>query len=79
MASDVVVVLFNRDLRVHDHPALREAAKGATGVVPVFVLDPALLGSHLPSANRVALLLEALQDLRSSLQRKGAGLPGSAR
>ena len=35
------VVLFSRDLRVHDHPALHEAA-AAGEVVPLFVLDDAL-------------------------------------
>jgi deoxyribodipyrimidine photolyase len=35
------VVLFNRDLRVHDHPALTAAAR-AERTVPLFVLDQVL-------------------------------------
>ena len=38
------VVLFTRDLRVHDHPALAEAAAVSERVVPLFVLDDSLLG-----------------------------------
>ena len=40
-----VVVLLNRDLRLHDHPALAEAARRAEQVVPLFVFDRAILGS----------------------------------
>ena len=43
------VVLFTRDLRVHDNPALAAACANAERVVPLFVLDPALAGR---SANR---------------------------
>ncbi|WP_214408412.1 cryptochrome/photolyase family protein [Sphaerisporangium fuscum] len=64
-----VIVLLNRDLRVHDHPALTEASACARSVVPLFVLDPALRGGH-----RLGFLHETLHDLRSSLRRLGADL-----
>jgi deoxyribodipyrimidine photo-lyase len=67
------VVLFTRDLRVHDHPALDAAVRHATHVVPVFVLDDELLAGF-GAPNRVAFLLEALADLRSSLASRGSGL-----
>jgi deoxyribodipyrimidine photo-lyase len=57
------VVLFTRDLRVHDNRAYAAAVEHCSEVVPLFVLDEALLGS----ANRTAFLLEALADLRASL------------
>src|SRR5215208_6927698 len=57
------IVLFTRDLRVHDHPALAAAAeKGA--VLPLFVFDEHLTRQ---SANRTAFLLGALHELRSEL------------
>jgi len=59
----IAVVLFTRDLRVHDNPALAAASERFEEVVPLFVLDDRLLGS----ANRTAFLLEALGDLRKSL------------
>ncbi len=57
------VVLFSRDLRVHDNPALAAATERFEEIVPLFVLDDRLLGS----ANRTAFLLESLADLRKSL------------
>jgi deoxyribodipyrimidine photo-lyase len=67
------MVLFNRDLRVHDHPALRAAA-AAERTVPLFVLDDALLGSRFAAPNRVAFMRESLEDLDGSLRDAGARL-----
>jgi len=50
------VVLFTRDLRFHDHPALRAALADDT-LLPLFVLDPRLLGR---SPNRDRFLVESL-------------------
>jgi deoxyribodipyrimidine photo-lyase len=71
--GQTAVVLFTRDLRVHDQPALGEAAPAATQVVPLFVLDPALQRPG-KAPNRVAFLLGALADLRRSLRGLGADL-----
>jgi deoxyribodipyrimidine photo-lyase len=73
MAIETSVVLFNRDLRVHDHPALAAAAK-AERVVPLFVFDERLLGSRFAAPNRVAFMLEALHDLDEALRQAGARL-----
>lgn len=73
MATETAVVLFNRDLRVHDHPALTAAAK-AERVVPLFVFDERLLGSRFAAPNRVAFMLEALRDLDEALRKAGARL-----
>ena len=68
------VVLFTRDLRVHDHPAPAAAAAAAERVVPMFVLDDALLGSAFAAPNRLAFLIESLGDLDASLRTRGSGL-----
>jgi len=68
------VVLFTRDLRVHDHPALSEAADASARVVPLFVLDDALLASRYARPNRLLFLLEALADLDGSLRALGGHL-----
>jgi deoxyribodipyrimidine photo-lyase len=69
------IVWFRRDLRVHDHPALTAAHRGADWVVPVFVLDPRLLeGGRFPSANRAWFLLSSLRELRDALRARGADL-----
>ena len=65
------VVLFTRDLRVRDNPALAAACANAERVVPLFVLDPALLGR---SANRDRFLHQCLADLRDSLRARGGDL-----
>jgi deoxyribodipyrimidine photo-lyase len=67
------VVLFNRDLRVQDNPALAATAR-AERTVPLFVLDDALLGSRFAAPNRVAFMLEALRDLDEALRRAGGRL-----
>lgn len=66
-----ILVLFTRDLRVHDHLPLFEASREGSEVVPLFVLDPALLGG---SPNRDRFLLESLDDLDRSLERLGGRL-----
>jgi len=58
------VLWFRRDLRLTDHPALVEALAAADQVVPLFVLDPALLDPS--GAPRVAHLFSCLGALRTS-------------
>ncbi len=70
-AAMEALVLFTRDLRVHDHPALAEACRLAEDVVPLFVLDPGLSGA---SPNRTRFLVECLVDLDRNLRRRGSGL-----
>lgn len=68
------VVLFTRDLRVRDQPALAAAAREAERVVPLFVLDDVLLRGSCGSANRLVFLLDSLRDLDGSLRERGARL-----
>jgi deoxyribodipyrimidine photo-lyase len=65
------VVLFTRDLRVHDNPALAAAAREAERVLPLFVRDESLAEV---SRRRSGLLAAALHELDRSLRRLGAGL-----
>lgn len=66
------IALFTRDLRVHDNPVLHAACHAATEVVPLFVLDKAILaGGPMTggvSPNRAAFLAEALADLDAQLR-----------
>lgn len=68
------VVLFTRDLRLHDHPALHAAVAAADTVVPLFVLDDAILRSPFAAPNRCQFLLDSLADLRASLRAAGGDL-----
>ena len=64
-------VLFNRDLRVSDHPALGGVVAASEVVVPLFVLDQAILQSDYARPNRLAFLLACLRDLRAALRGRG--------
>ncbi len=68
------IVWFRRDLRVHDHPALRAALDADERVVPVFCLDDRLLHGRHASGPRTQFLLECLADLDASLRERGGGL-----
>ena len=71
----VAVVLFTRDLRVHDNPALAAAAEAAETVLPLFVLDEGIRRTRYgAAANRRAFLAESLADLDASLRRLGGAL-----
>ncbi|MDX6653533.1 MAG: deoxyribodipyrimidine photo-lyase [Solirubrobacterales bacterium] len=67
MSSKTAVVLFTRDLRVTDNPALWAASRAAR-TVPLFVLDESILGSRFAAPNRVAYMREALIDLEGRLK-----------
>lgn len=65
---------FRRDLRVHDLPALTEAAAGAR-ILPCFVFDERLLtGGRFVSPARVGFNLGCLDNLRDTLRDLGADL-----
>src|ERR1700722_5551020 len=65
------IVLFTRDLRIHDNPALDLACRSAEHVVPLFVLHEGL-GFAVP--NRARFLRDSLADLRESLRQRGGDL-----
>lgn len=67
-------MLFTRDLRVHDNPALVAACAAARRLVPLFVLDEVLLAGRTGTPNKVRFLLDSLADLRDSLRRRGSDL-----
>jgi deoxyribodipyrimidine photo-lyase len=59
---------LTRDLRVHDHPALRAALDAHDSVVPVFCFDDRLLNGRHASGPRTQFLIESLEDLSESLE-----------
>jgi len=72
--TSTAILWYRRDLRVHDHPALRAALDGHDRVVPVFVLDDALLGGRYASAARTEFMLGCLRALGDALRERGSGL-----
>ena len=70
-----VIHWFRCDLRIHDNPALIAAARhGAGAVLPIFILDDALLTSSRMSAARIVFLLESLRALDTALRDCGSRL-----
>jgi len=67
------IVLFTRDLRVHDNAALSAASQQAERILPLFVLDDAVL-RRFGAPSRVAFLLDALRDLDESFRSRGSSL-----
>ncbi|MBF6214134.1 deoxyribodipyrimidine photo-lyase [Nocardia puris] len=69
----VAVALFTRDLRVRDNPALTAAHRSADEVVPLFVIDTALVPDRCPP-NRARFLSAALAELDEELRAIGGRL-----
>ncbi|MGK2938697.1 MAG: cryptochrome/photolyase family protein [Solirubrobacteraceae bacterium] len=65
---------MRRDLRLHDHPALHRARAEFDVVVPVFVLDDALLRGRYASSSRAQFLFGCLRSLNEELRERGSGL-----
>jgi deoxyribodipyrimidine photo-lyase len=67
---------IRRDVRLHDNPALARALAGGGPVVPLFVLDPALLGGrhHGVATRRRSFLFAGLRALDDDLRSRGARL-----
>jgi len=72
--ADRTMLWFRKGLRLHDNPALLDAAAGATALFPVFCLDPHFLRPQAVGVNRLAFLFEALADLDASLRARGSRL-----
>jgi deoxyribodipyrimidine photo-lyase len=68
-----VLVWYKRDLRVHDHPALTEAASLGS-VLPLYIVEPEYWRLPDISARHFAFLAETLTDLRDQTARAGAPL-----
>lgn len=64
---------FKRDLRIHDHPALCEAAKRGP-VLPLYIVEPAYWALPDSSARQWPFTAECLEDRRRALAALGQPL-----
>jgi deoxyribodipyrimidine photo-lyase len=69
----VQIVLFKRDLRVHDHGPLREASRRGP-VLPLVVVEPELWARPDASGRQWAFYAEALLELQEALSQLGSPL-----
>ena len=67
------VVWFKRDLRLHDHAALAQAAAHGP-VLCLFILEPSLWAQPDAAAQHLGFVQESLLDLRQALRRLGGEL-----
>ena len=70
----VQIVWFKRDLRVHDHRPLADAAASGERLICLYVLEPELWSLPEHSGRQYAFLRECLESLDASLRRRGAAL-----
>ncbi|MET0771568.1 MAG: deoxyribodipyrimidine photo-lyase [Candidatus Limnocylindrales bacterium] len=73
-AKPIAIVWFRRDLRLHDQPALAHALTVAERVLPLFVVDPAVVHGRWHSPNRLWHLARSLERLDEGLRERGASL-----
>ncbi len=72
--AKTVLYWFRRAVRLDDNRSLSEAVANAENVVPVFVLDPAILTHPSTGVARARFLFEALADVDASLRKIGGRL-----
>lgn len=71
----ISVMVFTRDLRVADNPALYAAVASSPAVVPLFVFDDDVLAGRFGAHRyRLGFLLESLAGLDVSLRARGSAL-----
>ena len=72
--NSVAVMVFTRDLRVTDNPALAAAVASSAQVLPLFVIDPDAEQPDPDRRSQTAFLLDSLRDLDVSLRTLGGRL-----
>ena len=74
MTESPIIVWIRRDLRLHDNPALSEAAKRGSPLIPVFIWAPEEEGNWSMGEAQRWWLHYALSAFSTSLLRKGLNL-----
>ena len=72
--SKPVIWWITQDLRLSDNPILQEISSQNRPVLPLFILDPALLKSKKVGERRRAFLFTSLKNLDINLQQLGGRL-----
>ena len=69
-----IVVWLRRDVRLADNTALTEAVRRTRRIIPLWVVDPALLSVPGMGAARVSFLYASLRELAGALEALGSRL-----
>jgi deoxyribodipyrimidine photo-lyase len=70
--SKTTIWWIRRDIRLHDNQTLEAAIRDSEHLLPLFIIEPALMDEAAP--NRRAFLLNALADLDRALRALGSRL-----
>ncbi|MDX1437708.1 MAG: deoxyribodipyrimidine photo-lyase [Anaerolineales bacterium] len=65
---------IRRDLRLQDNPVFSAAHRASDQVLPLFILDPEILGSRFVGRRRSSFLFEGLINLDQELRNLGSAL-----
>ena len=74
MTSRAQIVWFKRDLRVHDHQPLFEAAQTGAPVIPLYIIEPEYWRQPFASSRHWRFIRACLSDLDNSLRKLGQPL-----
>ncbi|WP_241764691.1 FAD-binding domain-containing protein [Hyphomonas johnsonii] len=72
--TDLHVVWFRRDLRVHDHAPLLAAVASGAPVLPLYIFEPGFWAQPEHSGRQFDFLVECLQSLDDALKARGSAL-----
>ena len=72
--TDLHVVWFKRDLRVHDHAPLLAAVTSGAPVLPLYIFEPGFWALPEHSRRQFDFLMESLQSLDEALKARGSAL-----
>ncbi len=80
MKKETSIMWFRQDLRIHDNEALWEASRTADEMIPVYIFDERVFegktsfGFRKTGVHRCQFIIESIENLRNSLQRKNTNL-----
>ncbi len=72
--TELTIVWFRHDLRVHDHAALTSACAAGGQIVPLYVFEPEQWLRPEASGRQFDFLIESLADLDHALRQRGSQL-----
>ena len=79
MAQKTIIIWYRNDLRLHDHEPLYQACQEKADIIPIYCFDSrqfATTSFGFPKTGkyRAQFLLESVQNLRQSLEKRGSNL-----
>jgi len=78
MTNKICIVWFRQDLRLADNPALSEAVKEKSAIIPLYILDDENAGDYAMGGASRVWLHHSLLDLNAQLQSKMVVRKGKA-